>query len=529
MKLFQKIKAQLQNRPRLSLLIAAAVVVSGAAIAAGINTATQARDCDSNAIIRCGTLSTSEFKQKYKKNATGDLPAIYKHYGIDVSKIDGTRSGVVTPKGEVIVGGKVVAKNSWTVGRQANSNVRNTVKVGGTKLYERHSTATMRVNYTAFVFFDQFGRFKYAILKECGNPLIGTPTKPKASITCDTLEAVRANYNTYNFNVKYTAKNGAKATGVNINFGDGSSKELKGSYKTSHTYSKPGTYKVTATLRTNMGNKTSAGCVKQVKILSYGVAIDKTVDGVEYKEVEVGQEFTYEIVVRNTGEGTLENAVVTDNAPENVEFISADLGTVENNKWSYTIPSLAAGKSVTAKITAKVTKDVDDVIVNTACVDAKEVNGTGKSDDCDDAKVSVPEPNMIKVCDIKAGSIVEIDERDFDENKYSKDINDCYVKVCDLDSKTIVSIKKDEFDENKYSTDLSDCDDKVKVCDPSTKTIITVKSSEADDYAAPADCAETPAELPTTGLADTLVAVAGAGALTLSIVYYVASRRQLGA
>ena len=98
--------------------------------------------------------------------------------------------------------------------------------------------------------------------------------------------------------------------------------------------------------------------------------------------------FTYQLVVKNTGETTLTNVKVTDPSPANVQFISADKGSIADNKWSYTIPELKIGQSMSFAIKAKVVKEVTGKIVNTACVDAPTVPGT--PDDCDDATVEVP-------------------------------------------------------------------------------------------------------------------------------------------
>lgn len=205
-----------------------------------------------------------------------------------------------------------------------------------------------------------------------------------------------------------------------------------------------------------------------------GVKIDKKVDGVEHKKVTVNQEFTYQIVVRNTGTMDLKDVKVSDNAPANVQFISANAGTLVDNKWNHVIPELKAGQSVSFAIKAKVTKEVEGIIKNTACVDATEVPGT--PDDCDDATVEVPKTPTPPV----------------DED----------IKVCDLETKTIITIKKSEFDETKHTEDLSKC--------------------------AEAPTPEVPTELPTTGLSEGIMAFAGLGSLALSVTYYAISRRSLG-
>ncbi|GEM_PF-147691 len=205
-----------------------------------------------------------------------------------------------------------------------------------------------------------------------------------------------------------------------------------------------------------------------------GVSIKKTVDGIEHKKVNVNQEFTYQLVVKNTGDTTLKNVIVSDNAPEHVQFISADKGTIKDNKWGYVIPELKPGESTAFAIVAKVTRAVDGIITNTACVDAPAI--PGMPDDCDDATVEVPPVTP------------EVPE----------------IKVCDLTSKKIITIKKDQFDNKKHSKNLTKC---------AETPVITP---------------DTPTELPTTGLSDSLMATIGLGSLVASIGYYVASRRSLG-
>jgi uncharacterized repeat protein (TIGR01451 family)/LPXTG-motif cell wall-anchored protein len=201
-----------------------------------------------------------------------------------------------------------------------------------------------------------------------------------------------------------------------------------------------------------------------------GVSIEKTVNGVEHTKVNVNQRFNYELVVKNTGNTTLTNVKVTDKAPAHVQFVSADKGTIANNAYSYTIPTLKVGQSVKLTITAKVTDYVEGSIKNTACVDAPAVPGS--PDDCDDATVEVPPKPPVP------GDIT----------------------VCDLTTKEIITIKETAFDANKHSKDLSKC----------------------------ADTPVTPPELPHTGMSDSIFAFLGLGSLVASVTYYVISRRALG-
>lgn len=122
------------------------------------------------------------------------------------------------------------------------------------------------------------------------------------------------------------------------------------------------------------------------------VDIQKLVNGKKSTQVAVGEEFTYGLKITNTGAVTLVNAAVTDPAPANIQFLSTDRGSIVNNALSYTIPSLGVGQSVTVNIKAKALAYVENVIVNTACVDTPTV--PGGPDDCDSANVTLPKPKV---------------------------------------------------------------------------------------------------------------------------------------
>ncbi len=149
----------------------------------------------------------------------------------------------------------------------------------------------------------------------------------------------------------------------------------------------------TATVNTTNGAKSDTADITVRKDCEVpknpGVSIEKTVNGKEKIQIEANKEFTYELVVRNTGNVDLKDAVVTDNAPENVKFISADKGEIKDNKFTYKIPTLKVGASETIKIKAIATKE-GITAKNTACVDTPTVPGT--PDDCDDAKIETPKP-----------------------------------------------------------------------------------------------------------------------------------------
>ncbi len=278
-----------------------------------------------------------------------------------------------------------------------------------------------------------------------------------------------------------------------------------------------------------------------------GIKIDKVVNGVENVEVAVGEVFTYTLKVTNYGQIDLINAVVSDTAPANVQFLTTDKGSITGNVLSYTIPSLKVKQTVTITLTAKVTAQVAGSIKNTACVNAPEVNPSAPNspDDCDDAYVTVKQPGKVKVCDATTGNIIWVLESEAD--KYEpKDSPKCKtVRVCDpadgvikdvkwvdkdeyeaVDSPectkmqvcviadgtgTMTTITEDQFDSSKHSTDSDDCRN-VRVCRLSDKTIVTVKESAADSDAYSTDmddCKTVPQVLPATGAGGAMSLAAG--------------------
>ena len=97
-----------------------------------------------------------------------------------------------------------------------------------------------------------------------------------------------------------------------------------------------------------------------------------------------GDQITYTIVAKNTGNTIATNVVISDQIPSGVSFVSAtaNKGTWSTPKWS--IPMLAAGDSAILSIKVNVTGE--GVINNTAKLDTL------------DQKDSNPDNNVSKVC-----------------------------------------------------------------------------------------------------------------------------------
>ncbi len=225
--------------------------------------------------------------------------------------------------------------------------------------------------------------------------------KPEAKYSCDSLTVAKIERTKFKFDTKYTAEN-ATLKKIEYVIRDEQGTEIARQTSADYTQDKVGKYTVEAivTVTVDGQDKTasSPACKKPFEVVKENtpaIKIEKTVDGVEHKQVGVDQEFTYQIVVTNTGEVDLTNAVVTDKAPAGVTFLKASAGSIASNAWTYTIASLKIGQSTSFTITAKVPSYVAGNIVNTVCVDSPQI--PGNPDDCDDASIEVP-PTPEKPC-----------------------------------------------------------------------------------------------------------------------------------
>lgn len=155
------------------------------------STGSSAQDCNANAVIYCGVSSVSDLQKKYSggdsKNASGSAQDIYGYFGISSTQVNqlgsqDVRTGEVYSDGRVTLNGQTVATNAITAGRQ---NMAGSTKhtIGGTVFYTRPVSVSFASSpLKAFVVMNN-GKFAYAILESCGNPVKATPTPPKVSST----------------------------------------------------------------------------------------------------------------------------------------------------------------------------------------------------------------------------------------------------------------------------------------------------------------------------------------------------------
>jgi hypothetical protein len=144
------------------------------------------RNCDANAVLWCGAGSTDTIIQKYNQgdghNSPTSIHDIYNYFAItssDINSLDNQGitviSGEVTKSGNVLnAQGNVIATDALTAGRQ-NISGSNQVNSGGTVFYKRPPSVSFVTSPLAAYVVMANGKFDYAILASCGNPIKATP------------------------------------------------------------------------------------------------------------------------------------------------------------------------------------------------------------------------------------------------------------------------------------------------------------------------------------------------------------------
>jgi hypothetical protein len=292
----------------------AGMIVAVGAVVALNATGTQAissyRNCNADAIIKCGAITETELLQDYDNNV-GDVKHVYSHYGISRSDIAGTTSqikhGTVYQNGNVVVEGKTVATGAYSVSRvkYTSAGEPRTVTINGTTYYEGPSMAIFLQPVDAFVMFRN-GQFYRAVLSACGNPLMATPVKPPVQpvYSCDSLKATKITRTEFKFTSAATAKNGAEIVNYTYDFGDGK-KQTTGA-SVNHTYAKPGNYTVTVTVNVKVNGVikpvTGAQCKVTIKVEAVPVKPLYACNSLTAQIVKA-ETRTYEYTLSYTAEG----------------------------------------------------------------------------------------------------------------------------------------------------------------------------------------------------------------------------------
>ena len=218
------------------------------------------------------------------------------------------------------------------------------------------------------------------------------PSKPE--LVCRNIAINQISRTKFEFNTSYTVNN-TTFVGVKYIVKDQSGKVVI--EKTVNNGSKltldieiVGKFTISSTVITKDGENSNSNCEKSFEVKREekpSILIKKTVNNQKNAKIEANTDFNYEITVSNNGNVDLKDVVVTDRAPANITFVSADNGEIKDNTLTLKINSLKVGESRTITIKSQATA-TGITAVNTACVDTPTI--PGENDGCDSAKVEVP-------------------------------------------------------------------------------------------------------------------------------------------
>ena len=221
-----------------------------------------------------------------------------------------------------------------------------------------------------------------------------TPAPAKPELVCRNITINQISRTKFEFNTSYTANN-TTFVGVKYIVKDQSGKIVI--EKTVNNGSKltldieiVGKFTISSTVITKDGENSNSNCEKSFEVKREekpSILIKKTVNNQKNAKIEANTDFNYEITVSNNGNVDLKDVVVTDRAPANITFVSADNGEIKDNTLTLKINSLKVGESRTITIKSQATA-TGITAVNTACVDTPTI--PGENDGCDSAKVEVP-------------------------------------------------------------------------------------------------------------------------------------------
>lgn len=220
------------------------------------------------------------------------------------------------------------------------------------------------------------------------------PVPSKPELVCRNITINQISRTKFEFNTSYTVNN-TTFVGVKYIVKDQSGKIVI--EKTVNNGSKltldieiVGKFTISSTVITKDGENSNSNCEKSFEVKREekpSILIKKTVNNQKNAKIEANTDFNYEITVSNNGNVDLKDVVVTDRAPANITFVSADSGEIKDNTLTLKISSLKVGESKTITIKSQATA-TGMTAVNTACVDTPTI--PGDNDGCDSAKVEIP-------------------------------------------------------------------------------------------------------------------------------------------
>ena len=285
-------------------------------------------------------------------------------------------------------GTKYVVKNS------KNEVVAEKVVNGGTK-FEITVPNNVNEKYTVTsTIITKNGENSNANCEKSFETKAPTPIPSKPELVCRNITINQFSRTKFEFNTSYTANNttfvGVKYIVKDQNGKIVIEKTVNNGSKLTLDIEIVGKFTISSTVITKDGENSNSNCEKSFEVKREekpSILIKKTVNNQKNTKVEANTDFNYEITVSNNGNVDLKDVVVTDRAPANITFVSADNGEIKDNTLTLKISSLKVGESKTITIKSQATA-TGITTVNTACVDTPTI--PGDNDGCDSAKVEVP-------------------------------------------------------------------------------------------------------------------------------------------
>ena len=285
-------------------------------------------------------------------------------------------------------GTKYVVKNS------KNEVVAEKVVNGGTK-FEITVPNNVNEKYTVTsTIITKNGENSNANCEKSFETKAPAPVPSKPELVCRNITINQISRTKFEFNTSYTVNN-TTFVGVKYIVKDQSGKiviekTVNNSSKLTLNIEIVGKFTISSTVITKDGENSNSNCEKSFEVKREekpSILIKKTVNNQKNAKIEANTDFNYEITVSNNGNVDLKDVVVTDRAPANITFVSADSGEIKDNTLTLKINSLKVGESKTITIKSQATA-TGITAVNTACVDTPTI--PGDNDGCDSAKVEVP-------------------------------------------------------------------------------------------------------------------------------------------
>ena len=253
-------------------------------------------------------------------------------------------------------GTKYVVKNS------KNEVVAEKVVNGGTK-FEITVPNNVNEKYTVTsTIITKNGENSNANCEKSFETKAPTPIPSKPELVCRNITINQISRTKFEFNTSYTVNN-TTFVGVKYIVKDQSGKIVI--EKTVNNGSKltldieiVGKFTISSTVITKDGENSNSNCEKSFEVKREekpSILIKKTVNNQKNAKIEANTDFNYEITVSNNGNVNLKDVVVTDRAPANITFVSADNGEIKDNTLTLKINSLKVGESRTITIKSQAT------------------------------------------------------------------------------------------------------------------------------------------------------------------------------